>query len=192
MFITCRWRASTTNGCAGRCRRIGFGTSSIWTIFLFFLLLPFSRISRLHPTLPLLFLVCIFSLGCLFASICVQCHKNKKPNPNKINATIFSNSDRCVSSPSATPNSPPGSGTERERRKLAANRSHNSPVHQRYVEVDCLVMSCVPQWAQWAWQVWHVHARASLDRWTPDAGGQDALGADLHRWEKQRLTWVLA
>lgn len=67
VFITCRWRASTTNGCAGRCRRIGFGTSSIWTIFLFFLLLPFSRISRLHPTLPLLFLVCIFSLGCLFA-----------------------------------------------------------------------------------------------------------------------------
>lgn len=67
VFIICRWRASTTNGCAGRCRRIGFGTSSIWTIFLFFLLLPFSRISRLHPTLPLLFLVCIFSLGCLFA-----------------------------------------------------------------------------------------------------------------------------
>lgn len=143
-----------------------------------------------------LFLYCFwcvyFHWAVFLPSICVQCHKNKKPNPNKINATIFSNSDRCVSSPSATPNPPPGSGTERERRKLAANRSHNSPVHQRYVEVDCLVMSCVPQWAQWAWQVWHVHARASLDRWTPDAGGQDALGADLHRWEKQRLTWVLA
>lgn len=138
------------------------------------------------------FLCVYFHWAVFLPSICVQCRKNKKPNPNKINATIFSNSDRCVSYPSATPNPPPGSGTERERRKLAANRSHNSPVHQRYVEVDCLVMSCVPQWAQLAWQVWHVHARASPDRWTPDAGGQGALGADLHRWESQRLTWVLA
>lgn len=128
---------------------ISFCIHFFWFFFFFFLSLYFSFSSHSSFTVSCVY----FHWAVFLPSVCVQCHKNKKPNPNKINATIFSNSDRCLmpqTSPQA--NQPLQSHSTRRRvwRKLAANRSHNSPVRQRCAAVDCSVMFCAQQWARWA------------------------------------------